>query len=153
MIELQTLKKALAGKKILVDTNIIIYLTDATPPYAGLSRQLFEMIERGDLSAVFSIISIAEVMQGLIKKGDYPNADEIKTYLLNFPNTACQDITPEVLDLIGNDHRIDWSRLRTIDSLIIASGLVNGVENIVSQDAHFRAAISGGLFFSLDGKP
>ncbi len=152
MIEPQTLKKTLARKRILVDTNIIIYLTDATPPYASLSRQLFEMIERGEIFAVFSIISIAEVMQGLIKKGDHNSAGEIKTYLLNFPNTACQDITPEVLEKIGNDNRIHWSRLRTIDSLIIASGLVNGVEKIVSNDAHFRGAISGGLFFPFNGK-
>jgi len=152
MIEPQTLKKALAGKKILVDTNIIIYLTDATPPYANWSRQLFELIERGDIFAVFSIISIAEVIQGLIKKGDHRNAGEIKNYLLNFPNTECQSVTPEVLEQIGNDHRIHWSRLRTIDSLIIASGLVNGVEKIVSNDTHFRSAISGGLLFSFNGK-
>ncbi len=152
MVEPQTLKKALAGKKILVDTNIIIYLTDATPPYASLSRQLFELIERGDIFAVFSIISIAEVMQGLIKKGDHRNAGEIKTYLLNFPHTECQNVTPEVLEQIGDDHRIHWSRLRTIDSLIIASGLVNGVEKIVSNDVHFRSAISGGLFFPFNGK-
>jgi predicted nucleic acid-binding protein len=152
MIESQSMEKSLGGKKILIDTNIILYLTDATPPYGRLSRHLFGMIERGDLAAIFSIISIAEVVQGLIRKDDYSKAGEIKDYLLNFPHTACQDITPEVLDMIGNDHRVNWSRLRTIDSLIIASGLVNGVEKIVSHDAHFRAAISGDLFFSFDSK-
>ena len=152
MIQAQVIKKLLAGKKILVDTNIIIYLTDAIPPYANLSRQLFQMIEGGDISAVFSIASIAEVMQGLIKKGDSHTAAEIKTYLLNFPNAVCQDITPDVLEKIGNDHRIQWARLRTIDSLIVASGLVNGVEKIVSNDSHFRAAIPGELFFSFEGK-
>jgi predicted nucleic acid-binding protein len=150
MVEFPTLKKALMGKKILVDTNIIIYLIDATPPYAALARQLFEMIEKGDLRAVFSIISVAEVMQGLIKRGDPRNAGEIKNYLLHFPNTVSQDITPEVLEAIGDDPRIGWPRLRTIDSLIIASGLVNEVEKFVSNDAHFRSAIPGGLFFSFD---
>jgi predicted nucleic acid-binding protein len=152
MIQAQMIKKILAGKKILVDTNVIIYLTDAIPLYANLSRQLFEMIEGGDISAVFSIASIAEVMQGLIKKGDSQTAAEIKTYLLNFPNALCQDITPDVLEKIGNDRRVQWSRLRTIDSLIVASGLVNGVGKIVSNDSHFRAAISEELFFSFDGK-
>jgi len=152
MIEPQTLKKALSGKKILVDTNIIIYLMDATPSYGSLSHQLFEMIERGDTFAVISIISVAEIIQGLLKKGSHQTAGEIKTYLLNFPNTECQDITPDVLEKMGNDDRIHWPRLRTIDSLIIASGLVNDVGKIVSNDAHFRSAISGSLLFSFDSK-
>jgi predicted nucleic acid-binding protein len=150
MIEPQTLKKALAGKRILIDTNIIIYLTDATPPYATLARQLFAMIEKGEIFAVFSIISIAEVMQGLIKMGDSRAAGEIKTFLLNFPNTECQDITPAVLEKIGKDPRVQWPRLRTVDSLIIASGLVQDVQKIVSHDAHFHSALSGELFFCFD---
>ena len=151
MIEPPILRKALAGKRVLIDTNIIIYLTDATPPYASLARQLFAMIEKGEVSAVFYILSIAEVVQGLIRKGELRTAGEIKTFLLNFPNTECQNITPAVLERIGNDPRIQWPRLRTVDSLIIASGLSNGVQKIISQDAHFQSAVSRELFFSFDG--
>ena len=151
MIEPPILRKALAGKRVLIDTNIIIYLTDATPPYASLARQLFAMIEKGEVSAVFSILSIAEVVQGLIRKGELRTAGEIKTFLLNFPNTECQNITPAVLERIGNDPRIQWPRLRTVDSLIIASGLSNGVQKIISQHAHFQSAVSRELFFSFDG--
>jgi len=39
------LKMDIKGKNILVDTNIIIYLTDNIPPYASLSRALFEIVE------------------------------------------------------------------------------------------------------------
>jgi hypothetical protein len=39
------------------------------------------------------------------------------------------------------------SKLTKRTRLIIASGLVSGVEKIVSNEAHFRSAISGGLFF------
>ena len=108
------------------------------------------MIEKGEVPAVFSILSIAEVMQGLIKRGDPQTAGEIKLFLLNFPNTACQEITPAVLEKMGKDPRIQWPRLRTVDSLIIASGLVHEVQKIVSQDAHFQSAVSRELFFSFD---
>jgi len=150
MIDLPLIRKTLAGKRVLIDTNIIIYLIDGTPPYATLARQLFVMIEKGEIFAVFSILSIAEVMNGLIRKGDPRTAGEVRTFLLNFPNVECQDISPAVLAKIGNDPRIQWVRLRTVDSLIIASGLVKGVQRILSQDAHFRSAISSELFFSLD---
>jgi predicted nucleic acid-binding protein len=143
------LKKALSGKRVLVDSNIIIYLTDAVQPFEQASRMIFQLIEKGDLFAVFSILSIAEVMQGPLKRGLVQNAMEAKTYLLNFPNSTCQAITTQVIEEMGKDQRIQWKKLRTIDALIIASGLVNQVDLIVSNDAHFQSALPEGLIFSL----
>jgi predicted nucleic acid-binding protein len=143
------LKKALSGKKVLVDSNIIIYLTDAVEPFAPISRLIFQMIEKGDLLAVFSIVSIAEVMQGPLRRGLIQNAMDAKTYLLNFPNSICQDITAQVIDKIGRDQRVEWSRLRTIDAFIVASGLVNEVDLIISNDAHFQGSLPENLLLSL----
>jgi len=143
------LKKTLSGKRVLVDSNIIIYLTDAVQPFAQTSRLIFQLIEKGDLLAVFSILSIAEVMQGPLRRGLVQNAMEAKTYLLNFPNSTCQPVTTEVIEKIGRDQRIEWKKLRTIDALIIASGLVNDVDLIVSNDAHFQRALPEDLIFSL----
>jgi len=150
MITPSKLKKAVSGKKMLVDTNIIIYLTDAVQPYENLSRILFEMIEKGEAYAFLSIISIAEVMQGPLKKGLTKNALQVKDYLLNFPNTSCQEVTTEVLEQFGADNRIKWPKLRTVDSLIVASGLINNVNQIVSNDRHFKQAVSKELMLSFD---
>ena len=147
-ITASALREQINGKKILVDTNIIIYLTDAIQPYEQLSRVLFEMVEHGDVSAVFSIITIAEVMQGPTKKGRHRIAQDVKNYLLNFPNTHCQEITADVLEHIGRDKRIDWAKLRTVDSLIIASGLEREADLFISNDDHFRRAVSPDLVLS-----
>jgi predicted nucleic acid-binding protein len=146
---LSSLKKALSGKRVLVDSNIIIYLTDAVQPFEQASRMIFQLIEKGDLFAVFSILSIAEVMQGPLKRGLVQNAMEAKTYLLNFPNSTCQAVTTQVVEEMGKDQRIQWKKLRTIDALIIASGLANQVDLIVSNDAHFQSALPEDLIFSL----
>ena len=144
------LGKAVFGKKILVDTNIIIYLTDRVQPYEPLSRILFEMIEKGEVYCVVSIISIAEIMQGPLKKGFNKRALSVRDYLLNFPNIFCQDITIDVLDQIGEETRIKWSRLRTVDSLIIASGLKNRVNQFISNDRHFTDALPQEFVTSFD---
>ncbi len=143
------LKRALSGKRVLVDSNIIIYLTDAVEPFAEASRSIFQLIEKGGLFAVFSILSIAEVMQGPLRRGLIQNAMDAKTYLLNFPNSICQPVTIQVIEEIGKDPRIEWKNLRTIDALIIASGLVNKVDRIVSNDAHFQSALPEDLVVSL----
>lgn len=150
LIKPSTLKKTVQGKHILIDTNIIIYLTDAIEPYAHLSRILFEMIESGDVSAIISIISVAEVMQGPIKNGDTKNAFDVKNYLINFPNTAFQEITEKVIGHVGINQRIKWAHLRTMDSLIIASGIVNNVDIVLSNDAHFKKALDKDYILAFD---
>jgi predicted nucleic acid-binding protein len=148
MIPLSDFEKAISGKTVLIDSNIIIYLTDSVSPYVALSRRLFEMIEIGEVSALISIISVGEVMQGPLKKGLDQTALAVKDYLLNFPNLFCEPITNKVLDIIGNDNRIQWSKLRTVDSLIVASALKNKVNKIISNDNHFKQALPEELLLS-----
>ena len=142
------LKNDIKGKNILVDTNIIVYLTDNIPPYVSLSRVLFEMVESGSAFAYFSVVSIAEVLQGPLRKGLKQRALDVRDYLMNFPNSECQEIDRSVIDHVGSDKQIDWSKLRTLDSLIIASGLVNHVDVFVSNDEHFRQALSSHMLLS-----
>lgn len=150
MISQATLKKAISGRKLLIDSNIIIYLTDSVQPYAALAQLLFSAIENGEAEAVMSVLSIGEVMQGPIRKAQYPIAFEVRDYLVNFPNSHCQPITTEVIDKIGNDERIDWSALRSVDSLIIASGLLNNVALFVSNDRHFKKALPKEMLLAFD---
>jgi predicted nucleic acid-binding protein len=148
MISVPYLKKAVAGRRVLIDSNIIIYLTDSVEPYQNMAKHLFRMVEAGDSEAVISTLSVAEVMQGPIKQHQQAMAQEVKDYLVNFPNCRCQEITLDVLELIGSDGRIEWDALRVMDSLIIASGLVNGVDIFVSNDRHFRKAIPKAMMLS-----
>ena len=92
LISEAALKKDIKGKNILVDTNIIIYLTDDIAPYASLSRVLFEMVESGSVFACFSMVSIAEVLQGPLRKGMKQKALDVRDYLMNFPNSDCHPL-------------------------------------------------------------
>ena len=148
MISLSDFEKAIFGKTLLIDTNIIIYLTDSVLPYEALSRRLFEMIEMGGVSALISIISVGEVMQCPLKKGSDQTALEVKDYLLNFPNLVCEPVTNRVLDINANDKRINWSKLRIFDSLLIASALENNVDKIISNDIHFKQVLPKELLVS-----
>ena len=150
MISASQLKKTIAGRKVLIDSNIIIYLTDSVNPYQKLAKLLFKMVEVGDAEAVISILSVGEVMQGPINQNQQALALEVKDYLVNFPNCRCQEITLGVLERVGSDRTVEWKGLRTVDTLIIASGLVNGVDLLVSNDRHFRKAIPKPMMLSFD---
>ncbi len=144
------LKRKIEGKKILIDTNIIIYLTEKIQPYEELSRLLFEMLETGTVKGILSVVTVGEIMQGLLKKGQTDTALAIKDYLFNFPNIKCQTIDENVMEQIGRDNRVDWTRLRTLDSLIIASSLANRIDIIVSNDRHFQKAVPKDMLVSFD---
>lgn len=150
MISASDLRKAVVGHKVLVDSNIIIYLTDSVAPYQDPAKRLFEMIEGGETQAVISILSVCEVMQGPLRQDRAGLAMEVKNYLVNFPNCRCQEISLDVLEWVGSDDRIEWQGLRTVDSLIIASGLANGVDLFVSNDRHFKKAIPSTMMVSFD---
>lgn len=148
MISASDLRKAIAGRTVLIDSNIIIYLTDNIEPYQSVAKLLFRMVEAGEANAVISILSVCEVMQGPLKQSRNALAMEVKDYLINFPNCRCQQITLDVLASVGGHGNIDWKGLRVIDSLIIASGLANGVDIFVSNDRHFKRAIPSSMILS-----
>ena len=79
-----TLEKAIVGIRVFIDTNIIIYLTDMVTPYDKVSKKLFELVENGTVRAFISIVSIAEVMQGPLRRGLTESAQKVKEYLVNF---------------------------------------------------------------------
>jgi predicted nucleic acid-binding protein len=141
MIDFKTLRSLIQGKKVLIDSNVIIYLTERTEPYYRLSRELFSMIEEGICQSVISILSVTEVMQGTLRAGKKDTAMAVKNYLVNFPNSYCQNINPDVLDRVGMDERVDWNVLRAVDSLIIASGLQAEADLFISNDRHFMKAL------------
>lgn len=147
---IETLNNKVSGKKVLIDTNIIIYLTDEIQPYHSLSQELFTLVEQGKTNAVISVLSISEVMQGPLKAGKTDLAMEVKSYLLNFPNSQCQYITHDAFEKMGNDDRVNWNGLRSIDSLIIASGLYLGVDLFISNDRHFLKALPSNMLLTFD---
>ena len=135
---------------MLIDINIIIYLSDSIHPHQPLAKLLFQIVEAGDAAAVISILSVGEAMQGPINQNRPALALEVKDYLVNFPNCRCQEATSGVLEWVGRDRTIEWKGLRTINSLIVASGLVNGVDLVVSNVRQFRKAIPKPMMLSFD---
>ena len=147
--QIRAVRQAIKGKKVLIDSNIIIYLTEEIEPYCSLAREVFTLVEAGESQAVISILSISEVMQGPLRAGMIEAAMAVKDYLTNFPNSICQHITPDVLDLVGRDQRVNWKTLRTLDSLIIASGLHAHVDLFLSNDQHFARSLPSEILLSL----
>ena len=86
MISAARLRKSVTGRKVLIDNNVIICLTDDIEPYQNLAKRLFGMIKAGQADAVISILSVGEVMHGPLKRSNPALAMQVRDYLVNFPN-------------------------------------------------------------------
>ncbi len=146
---LRAVKQRIKGKKVLIDSNIIIYLTEEIEPCCNLAHEIFSMVEEGKSLAVISILSVSEVMQGPLRSGMIEAAIAVKNYLTNFPNSICQQVNTDVLDWVGRDQRVNWETLRAIDSLIVASGLQADVDFFLSNDRHFGRSLPSKMLLSL----
>lgn len=144
------LERHLAGRRVLIDTNVIIYLTDEVQPYAELARGVFRALEAGRFTAVFSLASVAEMICGPLRRGLTEPAMRTRDYLLNFPHAECRRVDEDVIAAIGVDARVRWERMRAADALIVASGLVEGVDRFLSNDLRWRGALPEELLLTFD---
>lgn len=68
---------AIQGNRVYLDTNIWIYSSEGYPAFIQDLTQLFQSIDQGDLSAVTSELTLAEVLvkplqnQGLVQQATY----------------------------------------------------------------------------------
>ncbi len=62
--------KQLKGKSVALDTAPIIYFVERNPIYVDIMRDFFESVQKGDCSAVTSVISLLEGLVIPIRKND-----------------------------------------------------------------------------------
>lgn len=134
-----TVSRLLQGyRAVAIDTNCFIYHLQAGqfPDQAALVGELFEMVERGQLGAVTSPITIVEIMTRPRKLGLEEVAYQYKMVLTNFPNLHIPPITALTADraaALRGAHN-----LKTPDALQIAAGMVSGVSAFVTFDAELE---------------
>lgn len=140
----------LFGRSVLIDTNVVVYLTENVATYGPLADFVFRSLEEGRFTAVLSAVTIAEVMMGPLRSGRPDLARRVERYLLAFPNTTCQAVDSRVLAALGADSRVRWERLRAVDALILASGLAAGADLVLSNDQRWRGALGTDLLVTFD---
>lgn len=62
--------KQLQGKSVALDTAPIIYFVERNPVYVDTMRDFFESVQKGECSAVTSVISLLEGLVIPIRKND-----------------------------------------------------------------------------------
>jgi len=133
-VSIATLDGALGdSQRVLVDSSAIIALHTSTDRVHALAEHLFSRIQDSDDSLVgyYSVVSAAEVLVRPIRSGPNDYA-YMHAFLRSFPNLHELPVDFEVALQAANLRAAH--NLRTPDAMIVASGLLAGVESIATGD-------------------
>jgi len=124
--------------RVILDTNIFLNVINREDPHYGPSKELLDLIDAGEVEAVVSVITIAELSTGYYLAGDERGRREFLLHLLSSENYVVAEVDVGVADSAGRIRA--ETGLRLPDSIIVASGLREDVDLIVTHDEEFSKA-------------
>lgn len=119
-------------RRLLLDTNAIIYFLQGISPYDAVLNPLFQIIEEGRLQAVISVVTEAELLVGPLKKKDKEALAKVKLLLNEFPGLKVIPISRQIGQMAASI-RVE-TNLPLPDALIIATAKAAGCDAIVGND-------------------
>ncbi|HHW39722.1 MAG TPA: type II toxin-antitoxin system VapC family toxin [Syntrophomonadaceae bacterium] len=126
------LNKIAHVKRLLLDTNAIIYFLQGISPYDTILNPLFRLFEEGRLQAVISVITEAELLVGPLKKNNKEALARVRLLLNEFPGLEVIPVSRQIGQMAASI-RVE-TNLPLPDALIIATAKSVGCDAIVGND-------------------
>lgn len=127
-----SLLRGLAGQKIALDTMIFIYAFEEHPAYVPVLRAFFSALEKGDIDAVTSTVTITECLAQPYRKKNFALAAQYMVLFRNFPHLSVIPGTDDIAE------RAAFLRARynikTPDALQLATALLTGCKFFLTND-------------------
>jgi len=126
------------AQRVIIDTNVFLNVINKEEPHFGPSKELLDLVDAGEVSAVVSVITVAELSTGFHLVGDDRGRREFLLHVMSSENYKVAPVDVGVADSAGRIRA--ETGLRLPDSIIVSSGLREGVELIVTHDERFKVA-------------
>ena len=127
-----SIPKALAGQKIALDTMVFIYAFEEHPAYVSLLRAFFFALEKGDVEAVTSTITITECLTLPYRKGDFGLAAQYMVLFRNFPHLSVNPVTDDIAERAA--FLRSRYRITTPDALQVATAVLSESKVFLTND-------------------
>ena len=124
--------KRLKNQKIAIDTMIFIYAFEEHPAHAPFLRSFFSALEKGEMEAVTSSVTITECLTQPYRVKDFTLAAQYMALFRNFPHLSVVPVTDDIAEraafLRANQ------KLKTPDALQLATALLSGSNFFLTND-------------------
>jgi predicted nucleic acid-binding protein len=127
----------LKGKnRVGIDTMAILYLIEPNPPYHGIVRELFELVNNGALMALTSYLTLLEILVKPLEQGRADLVNQYREILLRSRSFTLHPVD-EATAQKGAEIRAGY-RLKTPDAIHLATAVVHGAQAFVTNDRELR---------------
>ncbi|OPJ64019.1 type II toxin-antitoxin system VapC family toxin [Clostridium oryzae] len=123
-------------QRILIDTNLFIYLMEKHPQYFQVAREIFEQIEKGQVYGITSILVLTELLTKPLKDNNENLARSYKAAISTFPNLSVKHIDSNIC-ITAAELRAKYG-FKTPDAIFIATAIEEGAEVFITNDIRLR---------------
>ena len=132
-----SLLRNLRNQSVALDTMIFIYAFEEHPAYLPILKSFFHALEKGEMKAVTSTLTITECLVQPYRKKDFALSAQYLVLFRNFPNLSIISLTDDIAERAAF-LRAQYN-LRTPDAVQLATALVSGCHAFLTNDDRFPA--------------
>jgi len=121
---------------LCLDTMVSVYHLEDLRPYSDLTSSLIDLLTDSRVRAIMSVITVTEILARPYALGALDGVAQAKKYLAGLPNTSVIPVDYETARLAAELR--GRYRLRTPDSLVLATGVLHEAKALVTNDMAFK---------------
>ena len=122
----------MSGLDVLIDTNVFVSARNPHERSHRSCQELLDRIDRGELHAVISTVTIAELRAGIAPEEVPTVWKAMISHFQTSPNFQIEPVGSEIAEAAGALRAA--SRLTLADALVVATGQFTGVSILVTLD-------------------
>ena len=127
---------ALRGARVYLDANVFIYAVEHSPEHAAFLDGLFDLLEAGEVVAVTSELTLAEVLAKPFEEG---RTDLARLYEEMVASSAWLSVMPVERAILVSAARLGPELgLKLPDAIHVASAAASGCATFLSNDRRLR---------------
>jgi predicted nucleic acid-binding protein len=127
-------------RRVVLDTNAVIYHLQQAEPYASLLEHLVRFMERGALAVLVSTIVEVEVLVGPLRANDQRALTQATLFFWETPHLRVSSCNSEVARRAAMV--LAQTGLRLPDAIIVATALEDRCDAIIGNDIQVASRFS-----------
>ncbi len=126
------------GLKVTLDTNIFLNVKNKEEKFYSYSKKILDAVDRSEIEAIVSIITIAELCVGYYKNKEIKDKEDFIAGLYANKSYKIIDFGLKLADMSGDIK--NTTHLKLPDCIIIASSILEQVPILITNDSKFDKA-------------
>jgi predicted nucleic acid-binding protein len=125
------------GRRIYLDTNIVIYAVEGFAQYAPQIQALLDAMDANEVSVVTSELTLAEVLVGPLKAKNAPVQQIYRSFLTPTVTVVVPPVSRDILEESAQLRAT--TKLRLPDAIHLATALRHQCDSFLTNDDTFNS--------------